>query len=118
MNYELQFLIMAEGNLSDAKVRELIVSNIPGTKQVSFRPIEWDSNQIDVLQNENYDCEKARKESDNFLHFKFRIEVFPIEDVSINHQVYAARHLAEHLKLLGLHTVIVADFEDLLLDDP
>ncbi len=115
MDYERQFLVMVDAAIS---LNELLnrMARLDGFVRRTRRSFDWQRNWIQVAQNEDHDAVRTREE-DGFLFFKFRVEVSPLGDVSVEDQVACARRLHQSYRAEGYDAEICADFEA-LLDGP
>ena len=74
------------------------------------------SNALDISVDENdvFDAEKARRGKDRWLHFRYTMEIDPIEGVSPINYVTAIGNLLQSLWSSRMDAVASCDFEDRL----
>ena len=67
---------------------------------------------ISVFENDDYDDEKSHTGTDRWLHFKYTLEIDPIEGVSPSDYVAAIGALLKLLWSSGMQAVAVCNFEE------
>ncbi len=110
----LQFIVMAEGDLSEPQLLNAIIARFPDARRVKANSCDVRGNWLEIWENEDADPDLAVGE-DGFLHYGWRIEVTPMNDeINEGDQVALARELTSCLWDAGMRTVVAANFEDQL----
>lgn len=115
MGYELQFLVMANCDLSLQELAACLKEKLPEAAWVRSQSFDWSNNWIQVWKNDDHDDSMLSDIDEGFLYYPYRIEVSPTgETKDLDHQINLAKHLKNILESLGCDAVICADFEELL----
>jgi len=115
MERELQFLIMVNSKLDLDQFIACIKDNWPHIHWVGSRSFDVANNWVQISENEEFDPSLASNPEKGFLHYRYRLEVSPVEGTpSLDNQIELARSLKAGLEKLGFEAVVCADFEDLL----
>lgn len=113
---ELQFLIMIEAGIAIDQLMNELLFLFGGVNRVSNKSFDWGNNWCQLSENKIYQPQKIGNVEDDFLYYKYRLEVSPTKDVSLSEQVDVAKALRDKILLLtsvdGVE--ICADFEDYL----
>lgn len=113
--FELQFLVMIDTEMPLDKLIEEIRARLLGARPVRPRSFDWRNNWIQIWENDDYEPPLTRPEPDQFLYFRYRMEVSPTsENAELQQQMDIARELKRIIEDIGATAVICADFEELL----
>lgn len=115
MAYELQFLVMVDTGRALDELVACLMEKLEGARQVRARSFDWAENWIAVWPNDDYDPKKTSDPEEGFLHYRYRIEVSPLnKGASVDDQVRIANELKRVLESMGAVVAVCADFEELL----
>lgn len=118
MSEELQFLVMANCHLDLPDFMKSLGSGLKielkEEELFRFRSFYYARNWVQVDYNEDYDEELMKTDEDAFLYYKYRIEVSPTEDVTLEEQIHLTKIFTQVISNIGGEVVIGADFEELL----
>ena len=112
-DYELQFLIMVETDIELGLLFSKLIDDLPDSHRESSWSFRWKGNICMILLNEDHDVNELNGE-DGYLYYKFRIELSPIKDCTIEEQISMAKYLEKYLSSFAEEVAICADFEELL----
>ncbi|MFG6369160.1 MAG: hypothetical protein K1W16_12185 [Lachnospiraceae bacterium] len=81
----------------------------------SWKRMTIGRNNIEIEQNEDYDKNLSLNNKDAFLYYQSNMYFYPYENtVTVEEQIQLAKDICKTLKLSGISSEIVAEFEELL----
>lgn len=108
----LQFIVMADGDLSEPQLLNAIIARFPDARRVKGNSCDVRGNWVEIWENEDADPKLAGGE-DGYMFYGWRIEATPMtDDIDEDHQIAFARDLMAYLRDAGMRTVVAANFED------
>lgn len=114
MKQELQFLVMANCELELEDFIQKLKLKLGKTQHFSLKSFNYENNWVQIRINEDFDEQLSKTDKDAFLYYKYRIEVSPIEEVTLNEQIKIARQFIKVIEDLGGDVEICSTFEDKL----
>jgi len=93
---------------------ERLRTELTGARLQRPRSFDWMGNWVQVWENDDYIAKRARPTVDEYLYFRYRMEVTPTENIHLDDQLDAALQVKRSVENTGAEAVICADFEDLL----
>ena len=112
MDGTLQFLVMVDADLDRPGMVQAVLDRFPEATPLKENSCDLRGNWLEVWDNEDADREQAADPDDGYLHFRWRVEVTPLDDtLDEDHQVRLARDLRDCFAAVGRDAVVAANFE-------
>ncbi|MFC5922107.1 hypothetical protein [Micromonospora vulcania] len=113
MQTTLQFLIMVDGPLTAAELLDRIRTGLPDAVPHRRDSVHVRGNLLEINPNEGADPELAVTDEDDYLYFRWRVELTPMErSVGEEHQITLARELLRVIEGPQVRAIVCAAFED------
>ncbi|MFC4017212.1 hypothetical protein ACFOW4_04535 [Micromonospora sp. GCM10011542] len=113
MRTTTQFLIMVDGPLEPADLLDLIRGRLPDAVPYRRDSVDVRGNLLEINRNEGADPRLAASDEDGYLHFRWRVEVTPMDrSVDEAHQIALARELLRAVQGPRVRATVCAAFED------
>lgn len=115
MSYEKQFRIMLNHTISKSDLQKELLTKLSCKQDKDYGFIIFESNNLRIIPNEDYNPNLAKTSEDYYLYYKFVLEVFPINNiVSVQNQVDLAKTLLQFFRQMKIDAEVIADFEHLV----
>lgn len=113
MQTTLQFLIMVDGPLEAAELLDRIRTRLPDAVPYRRDSVDVRGNLLEINPNEGFDPHLATTDEDDYLYFRWRVELTPTDrSVDEEHQIALARELLRAIEEPGVRATVCAAFED------
>ncbi|MCF0093931.1 hypothetical protein AB0B97_16320 [Micromonospora sp. NPDC049004] len=113
MQTTLQFLIMVDGPLTAAELLDLIRTRLPDAVPYRRDSVDVRGNLLEINPNEDADPRLAATDEDDYLYFRWRVELTPMDrSVDESHQIALARELLRSIEGPQVRATVCAAFED------
>ncbi|RUT39510.1 1,4-dihydroxy-6-naphthoate synthase [Paenibacillus anaericanus] len=110
--YDLFTKIFLDSDVDKGVLKDRISEFVKGA--VSGSSILAEQAEIFIFNNGDFDEDKRNQGNDDFLHYKYYLEIEPTEDVNDSNYVLVISNLLTKLWDAGFKAVASCDFEDLL----
>ncbi|MCO1598384.1 hypothetical protein M8C17_24870 [Micromonospora sp. RHAY321] len=113
MQTTLQFLIMVDGPLTEAELLDRIRTGLPDAVPYRRDSVDVRGNLLEINPNEGADPQLAATDEDDYLYFRWRVELTPMAGtVDEGHQIALARELLRAIEGPQVRATVCAAFED------
>lgn len=111
MEQDLYCKIYIDSSASKIELLDKISKLVQG--KISLRSIESETMNIDVMENDEYDKDKA-SQRDGFVYYPYYLEIDAVEGVEASDYIEAIKNLLMQLRSFNAHATASCDFEDQL----
>ncbi|MET0418477.1 MAG: hypothetical protein ABW022_20890 [Actinoplanes sp.] len=113
MSPTLQFLIMVDGPLTAAELLDRIRTRLPDAVPYRRGSVDVRGNLLEINPNEAADPRLAATDEDDYLYFRWRVELTPMDKaIDEGHQIALARELLRAMDGPQVRATVCAAFED------
>ncbi|WBB66522.1 hypothetical protein [Micromonospora sp. WMMD812] len=113
MRTTLQFLIMVDGPLEATELLDLIRARLPEAVPYRRDSVDVRGNLLEINPNEGADPRLAATDGDDYLYFRWRVELTPTDrTVDEAHQIALTRELLRAIEGPQVQATVCAAFED------
>ncbi len=111
MEEDLYCKIYIDSSCSKSELLDHISNMVQG--KVSLRTIESKTMEIDVMDNDDYDKDKA-SQGDGFVYYPYYLEIDAVEGVNSTTYIEAISNMLKGLQNFCAKAIASCDFEDKL----
>jgi hypothetical protein len=104
--------VYMDSQADKSQLLDLIANIISGS--IKMRTVSSRELQVDLVVNEDFDETKRMQGEDQFLFYRYYLDIEPTEDVPRERYVESVGNLLEGLWRLGCKAVAACDFEEKL----
>jgi len=109
---DLYCKIYVDSSRSKAELLDHISNMVQG--EVSLRTIESKTMEIDVMENDEYDKDKASQE-DGFVYYPYYLEIDAVEGTNSSAYIETISNMLRELRSSCTNAIASCDFEDKLM---
>src|SRR6266496_1812007 len=97
--------IYVDSDKSIDEVVQIVADALNGTARARSGDVQSPLVEVDVRRNKDVDPAQSRNPSDGFLYFRYRIELYPRPELTLQDKVTLTSKLLERFWSLGLSAV-------------